>query len=244
MPTVRTSRVTGTLLAAGVVVLAGCSGDGDGDGDDRDAAADVVVCEEGTLGDKAGPTDSAVRITAYDAVYRIARKGGGLRAEETITAEFDDAAHHGIFRDFDQDELTITDATGSVDGEPQAQVGPGPHGTRITLGNPDVTLDPGEHVFEIGFEANAVLAPATDVDQDWQFDAEVIDPGWTLDIEDVEVRIELPADTSGDVSCVVGPGASASIEGAGTATLVVTADEVPAGSGVRVVAGTDVDPYE
>jgi hypothetical protein len=241
------TRLRPSALAASAcavaLVLAGCSDDEKGNGD-GDAEADAVVCGTGKVGPAEGPAAEGVRITGYEADYEIDGKGGGLHAEEKITVDYDDGEHHGIYRDFDADELTVSDVTGTVDGETLAQVSPGPDGTRLTIGDPDSTLEPGEHVFGITFSSGAVLEPATDVDQDWQFEATVIDPGWTLDIEDAEVRIALPEGSSGDVSCVVGAGAEAHIDGAGTSTLVLTADEVPAGSGVRVIAGVDVDPYE
>lgn len=240
-------RRTSLVLPAAVLALAlaACSDDG-GDGGDK-ADDDTVACDSGTVGAGQGQAgaDAGALITSYDADYRIAGDGAALEASETITVELDDASHHGIFRDFDDDELIVADVSGTVDGKPQAQVGPGAGGgPRLTLGHPDKTLKPGEHVFDIAFEASSVLQPATEVDQDWQFAATVIGSDWAIDIEEAEVRIELPDGSSGDVVCTVGPGASAIVAGVGTSTLVLTADEVPAGSGVHVVAGTDVDPYE
>lgn len=218
--------------------LAGCSGDEKAHGDK--AATDAVTCVDGTVGEAGGPAEADVRVTGYDADLAITGKGG-LRGHESITVEYDDGGHHGIYRDFDEDDFTLTEVTGKLDGTTSAQVGPGPSGTRVTIGDPEVALDPGEHAVDIAYRASNVIAPAEDGSRKGQFAATVISPAWTLDIEDAVVRIHLPRGTSGDVACTVGDGASAHIDGAGTSTLVLTADEVPAGSGVRVVA--EVAPY-
>ena len=216
--------------AVAAAALAGCGSDDGGSGDD-DAASDSIACHEGTVGPADVTAESDVRITHYDAHLTIAANGD-LTGQETITVEFDDSEHHGIYRKFS--DLVISDATGTLDGAPSGSFTDG----RLTLGDADATLAAGEHSFGVSYTAPAALEPPTDVAQDQQFDAAVINADWALDIADAEVTIVLPAD-DGDVSCIAGPGATASISGAGTTTLVVTAEDVPAGSGVRVLVGVD-----
>ena len=234
--------VTCTLVAA---ALAGCGSDSDGSDDtsgDGAPPAGAVQCEEGTVGDAGDPAEADVRITRYDAQLTIADTGA-LHATETIAAEFDDGEHHGIVRNLPGKDYAVSAATGTVDGAPSGVFNADvPGGGHLTLGDADVTLAAGEHVFGVDYTADSALEPSTGVAQDQQFDAAVIDPAWSLDIADATVTITLPAD-SGDVSCIVGPGATATITGVGTPTLVMTADEVPAGSGVRVLVGVDVPPH-
>jgi hypothetical protein len=232
----RTAAVATSVAVT--LALAGCSGDEGARGDK--AATDSVTCVDGTVGEAGGPAEDDARVTGYDADLAITGKGG-LRGHESITVEYDDGGHHDIYRDFDDDDFTLTDVTAELDGTTSAQVGPGPSGTRVTIGDPEVALDPGEHVVDIAYRASNAIAPADDGGQTGRFAANVIGAGWALDIEDAVIRIHLPPGTSGDVACTVGDGASAHIDGAGTSTLVLTADEVPAGSGVRVVA--EVAPY-
>jgi hypothetical protein len=235
-------------VAAALVVLAGCGEDPTSSGDDGDAPAlDGVPCETGDPGAGLGEAepsaiDEGVVINEYDARLTIS-DSGDLAATETLTVEFPDSDHHGIYRDFSEDDYAVADPSGTVDGEPHSEVERATDGVRLVLGQDDVTLDAGEHTFGIAYAASGVLEPATEVDQDRQFDASILDPGWALDIEHASITIGLPA-PAGDVSCVAGLGATASIDGAGTTTLVLTADGVPAGSGVRVLVGVDVEPDE
>ncbi len=225
--------MSGVVVAA---ALAGCGSDDDGgSGDDDGSSSKSIACEQGTVGPAGGPAENDVRITGYDASLTVAASGD-LAAAETITVEFDDSEHHGIFRDFN-DDISVVGATGTVDGAPSGSFADDHDRSRLTLGDADVTLPAGEHEFGVAYTADTVL------DQDRQLDQTVLDSQWALDISDATVTIALP-DAAGDVSCIAGPGATASISGAGTATLVVTADEVPAGSGVRVLAGVDADPDE
>lgn len=241
----RTRSLVAALLAS--VVLSACDS-GDGGGAERgtdDAASEPAVegiaCTEGVVGESGGPAETDVAVTQYQSVLRVA-DDGDLDGSEVITVDFADSEHHGINRDF-VEELSIEEASGTLDGRPSGTFTQGTAGARLTLGDAEVTLPAGEHVFGVVYSANAVLAPASDVAQDWQLDLPVVDSGWALDIAEATVTIELPAE-SGDVSCVAGAGVEATISGAGTSTLVVTAPEVPAGTGIRVLIGTDHDPRE
>jgi hypothetical protein len=220
-----------------------CGADDDSGGDDDRQSGSTIECEDGTVGQAGATAETDVRITRYDAQLTIADAGGDLTAAETITVQFDDSEHHGIFRDFSGEDYPVSDATGTLDGAPSGSFTANVVGGRLTLGDADVTLPAGEHDFGVSYSASDVLRPATDVDQDVQFDAAVLSSEWALDIAGATVTIALPSD-SGDVSCIAGPGATASVAGAGTSTLVVTAGEVPAGSGVRVLVGVDGDPDE
>ena len=150
----------------------------------------MVSCEENSVGEGSPEADPAVRITSYEALLTIADAGdGSLAAQETLTVEFDDSEHHGIFRDFSGEDYPVSDATGTLDGAPSGSFAAGVLGGRLTLGAADTTLSAGEHEFGVDYSANGVLEPSTDVDGDLQFDAAVIESDWALDIADVEVTI-------------------------------------------------------
>ena len=68
--------------------------------------------------------------------------------------------------DFAGEDYPVTDATGTLDGAPSGSFAADVLGGRLTLGDADTTLPAGEHVFGVTYSANAVLEPATDVDQD------------------------------------------------------------------------------
>ena len=235
--------LSGASLVLVAAAAVGCAPDDDPDDPDGGDAgsASTVECQEGIVGEPGEPAESDVRITGYEAQLSIA-PSGDLTGAETITVEYDDSEHHGIFRDFD-DDLGVANAVGTLDGAPSGRFTTGAGGGRLTLGDPDITLSAGEHVFGVDYVADAVLGPPAGADHDLQLNLAVIEPAWSLDIADATVTIELP-DDAGDVSCIAGAGATASITGAGTSTLVVTADEVPAGSGVKVLVGDAAHTYQ
>ncbi|MGE2725033.1 DUF2207 domain-containing protein [Mycolicibacterium pulveris] len=188
---------------------------------------------------------------------------GRLDAVETITAEFP-SGRHGLFRYWDvanpnvpgiRQRPRITSIL--LDGEPAMHQMLWENGTRFRIakiGDPDVYLSPGTHIFEIRYTIDGVLDPAN-VGADKRFATSVgsaqaaesvffwnvIAPSWNNRIQRADISIRLPGDVGG-VQCSVGRGVGAPCRGvtASAGTVHVSAVNLPPRTPVTVRAGLDV----
>ncbi|WP_085145705.1 DUF2207 domain-containing protein [Mycolicibacterium wolinskyi] len=175
--------------------------------------------------DERADAPDPVVITDYQAEFQV-DADGRLHAVETITADFP-SGRHGIFRHWDvanqnnprlRQEPDITSVR--LDGRPapyQLQWAGDKRFRVARIGDPDVTLDWGSHVFEIRYTIPGVLDPGS-VGADKQFAEStgdpnsrsvfywnVIAPAWNNTIERAEISVTLPADITG-AECSVGTG--------------------------------------
>ena len=173
----------------------------------------------------AGTSSDPVVITDYRVDYTV-NADGRLDAVETITGDFP-SGRHGIFRYWDVANQNsprvrqVPDITSILmDGEPV------PFGTlwddgdrfRVAkIGDPDSTVSPGAHTYELRYTIPGVLDPGT-TGENRRFADEVgepnaksafywnvIAPSWNNYIQRVDVHATLPADVTG-AQCSVGPG--------------------------------------
>lgn len=130
----------------------------------------------------------------------VLNQDGSMLVTETIDVNAEgDKIRHGIFRDF---PLTFQDASGktatvdfavqSVDRDGAAEPWKSERidgGTRVYIGSADVTLDPGEHRYELTYRTNRQIRYFEDHDElYWN----VTGNGWLFRILDASARVTLP----------------------------------------------------
>jgi Predicted membrane protein (DUF2207) C-terminal domain/Predicted membrane protein (DUF2207) N-terminal domain len=208
----------------------------------------------------AGPADDPVVITDMRSAFTVAADGH-MAVNERITADFP-SGRHGIFRYWDVSDPsdpsarhipTIREIT--VDGAPARFETYWEDGNRFLvakIGDPDVYLDRGEHMYTIVYGIDGVIsAPAAGAAGRFEssegedagepgstFYWNVVAQGWEMTIQKARIAISLPS-PSGQVQCSAGtdsgPG-PCGITGAGTEDLVLTAEDIPPRTGMTVRA--------
>ncbi|HYN57070.1 MAG TPA: DUF2207 domain-containing protein [Motilibacterales bacterium] len=207
-----------------------------------------------------GAPDDPVVITELRSAFTVAADGH-MSVTEQITADFP-SGRRGIFRYWDVSDPsdpsarhipTIRDIT--VDGsaaEYQTYWEDGDRFVVARIGDPDVYLDPGEHTYTITYAIDGVIsAPAAGSAGTYESSEgqDVTDPGsvlywnvvaqgWEMAIQRARIAIALPS-PSGAVQCSAGTAGGTGpcgITGAGTADLVLTAEDLPPRTGMTVRA--------
>lgn len=158
-------------------------------------------------------------IIRYDAAMDLSAEGD-LRSVETIDVQMP-GGKRGIFRIFDTDDPRRANVEHPVevgpvqrDGatEPWVEVPSARGTTSIRLGDEAVYLTPGPHSYRIVSSTQDVLEPGDDGETLWWWD--VIGAGWQMAMDDVSVRVRLPAEPL-SAECVQGEDTpcTASVEG-------------------------------
>ncbi len=188
-------------------------------------------------------------ITSYVADFDIDDEGD-LTAVETITVDFPVSDRHGIFRFFDKSDDSAPNARRvphdievTMDGEDvPVDVQSAERGRYVLakIGDPDVYVSTGEHVYEISYQIDGVLEEGTD-GTETQFYWNLIPGGWLQEIEKSKLTVHLPV-AAEDVQCAIGDGGDGSCEarGDGTTTLRVRTGALPAQTPVTVKVGLDM----
>ncbi|PEG34927.1 hypothetical protein CRI77_26345, partial [Mycolicibacterium duvalii] len=218
-------------------------------------------------GDSGGgaAVDDPVVITDYD-VDIVVDDAGDMTAVETITGEFP-SFRHGIFRYWDvvnpnspriRQRPVVTSVL--LDGRPAPYQMLWEGGDRFRvakIGDPEVYLDYGTHVYEIRYRIDGVLDPGT-VGADRQFaesfgepPAEnssvfywnVIAPSWNNQIRRADISVTLPAAVD-LAQCSVGRGVGTPCTDLSVRDNRVTfsARDLPPRTPVTVRAGVDLPP--
>ena len=194
-----------------------------------------------------------VRITAYRADFVLARNGE-LRATERITGAFP-AGRHGIFRYWDvRDQsdsharLVPQDIRVTRDGssEPVAYSWERGQTLRVArIGDPDVLVPPGQHVYTISYRIRGALGPprtaggsgswVSDRADGSAFVWDLLPAGWPMDIDRATLSVQLP-EVPQQVACLIGAGETpCKVEQDGS-SLTVTAGQLPPNTRVAVRA--------
>ena len=137
-----------------------------------------------------------------------------LEVTETIDVRAErDAINHGIFRDFptryrsphgSQFRVGFTFEGATLDGQPvKASTAPFSNGVRIRIGDPDTSVDVGEHRYVIRYRTTRQVGHFRDYDElYWNATGN----GWSFPIDLAEARIRLPKPASfGQRSAYTGP---------------------------------------
>jgi hypothetical protein len=203
-----------------------------------------------TAGGAGDDTDTfeVARITHYRADFAVSA-AGDLNVTEQLRVSFP-VSRHGIFRFFDivdpsapharriPEDIRIT-----RDGEREAWQ----QSTRddgrfrvVRIGDPSVEID-GEHEYVISYRIDGVIEPGATGERS-QFYWNLIPGGWTMPIDESELYVQLPAESSSVVRCAVGVRATGgcAVEGAGTRQVMVQTDELVPRTPVTIKTGLDL----
>src|SRR3954451_3777770 len=126
-------------------------------------------------------------ITRYLADFDVATDGD-MDVVETISVDFPGGDRHGIFRFFDKTDQNDAharwiphDIRVTMDGaDVPVSLETQDHGryTVARIGDADVLVDPGEHVYEISYSIDGVLREGTNVDAPTEFYWNLVPGGW------------------------------------------------------------------
>jgi hypothetical protein len=196
---------------------------------------------------ESGASGETSTIRDYTANFTV-DADGGMDVVETLTVNFP-VSRHGIFRFFDtrdnpgSDTRVIPkDIQVTRDGQPETYQKLSEHrGKFITLkiGRAETTIF-GEHVYQISYHLDSVLAKGTD-GQRTQFYWDLIPPGWQMPITQAHLTVHLPTEAR-DFRCAVGVGTTSgcTADGEGTDTLTVLAANLAPNTPVTIKTGLDL----
>ena len=192
-------------------------------------------------------------IRSYDAAFTV-DDDGDLHAVETLVVDFPGFSKHGIFRFFDEADLSDENArrvphdiSVTRDGSPEPFTILDERNGRITnvrIGDPDVLVDQGDHTYVIDYQIDGVLEHGTEINGETprtQFYWNLIPSGWLQSIDQAHLTVTLPVAASG-VLCARGSGADSgcSVKGDGTQQLTVDAESLSANTPITVKVGLDM----
>lgn len=208
-----------------------------------------------------------VTVTEYRAQYDVAADGS-MTATETIIGKFP-GGRHGIFRFWDRTdprdpglryEPTVLAVAMDGHAEPFELLDQGAGRYLVAkIGNADVLLPIGQHVYEIRYSMPAVITPAgagpvpgfassagSPSGARSVFWWNVVANGWRMPIQSARIVVNLPA-AAVSVACsaatrIPGQEGPCAISGAGTRSLVLSAKQIPAFGGMTVRAGMTPPP--
>ncbi len=201
--------------------------------------------------DSGGPgARETTTITRYLAAFDV-DANGDLSVIETLTVHFPESGKHGIFRFFDRADSSAPharrdphDIAVTMDGGPEPFELSTESGGRYVvarIGDPNVTLQPGNHTYTIRYRVDGVLEPGTDGAQT-QFYWNLIPGGWDQPIEKSVLTVRLPAPAQKPLECAVGVGATdgCTPPTAGASTFTVTTGQLAPRTPVTVKVGLPI----
>jgi predicted membrane protein DUF2207 len=223
------------IFVFGLVLVSGCGSDDDGntaaDSPSSSVATSPAAPESTGTADANGDGDP-IDITLYDADFTV-NASGDLAVVEALSLDVLADDRHGIYRTFDLD-VPVEGFTATLDGSPTPISDVVENGqTSYQIGDPDRTLEIGEHSIRIEYAVADVLT--SDGAGDPQFDWSLIPEGWATDILAAELSVDLPAAAT-TATCTIGDAQPCTVSGVGTRTLVIETGELGARTPVRLLA--------
>ena len=207
----------------------------------------LAMVGTGTFDDDAGQSDDTANIQTYKAVFDVA-KDGRTQVTETLQVEFPESKH-GIFRFFDtwdapnpKARLIPTNISVTRDGmvEPWELLTQDRGRFKVVkIGSPIVTMT-GVHTYKISYQVEgALIAGGKQARSLFYWD--LIPGGWAMPIAKADLRVNLPAELSGE-RCIAGTGKyfACSIEADSATSLRVQASDLAPFVPVTVQAGVDI----
>ena len=207
----------------------------------------LAMVGTGTFDDDAGQSDDTANIQTYKAVFDVA-KDGRTQVTETLQVEFP-YSKHGIFRFFDtwdapnpKARLIPTNISVTRDGmvEPWELLTQDRGRFKVVkIGSPIVTMT-GVHTYKISYQVEgALIAGGKQARSLFYWD--LIPGGWAMPIAKADLRVNLPAELSGE-RCIAGTGKyfACSIEADSATSLRVQASDLAPFVPVTVQAGVDI----
>ena len=198
--------------------------------------------------DDGGPGEyDDTTITSYVATFDVDDRGD-MDVVETLTVKFPYGDKHGIFRFFDRtfaDDPNVRWVPHDIEvtrdgGDVPVDITKEQRGryTVARIGDPDVYVDPGKHVYEISYSIDGVLIDGRDGHES-TFYWNLIPPGWAQEIKRADLTVTLPGPAA-DVQCAIGELEDCDeLSGEGTDTLHVTTAGLDPRTSVTVQAGLD-----
>lgn len=195
----------------------------------------------------ADTTYEETRIAHYDADFVVA-DNGDLAVTETLTVFFPTGNKRGIFRFWDSVDPNDPhvrhfpeDVSVTRDGQPepfQLTKGDNPRFRVARIGDEDVYLDPGNHVYELRYRIDGVLSRG---EAGTQFYWNLIPGGWLQQIDAARLTVSLPTEAE-SVRCAQGVGTTSGCEarGEGTPELEVITGNLRPNTPVTVLATLDM----
>lgn len=208
----------------------------------------VHVLRWGHLGGDAAAEQTTIR--QYDADFTVAADGR-MRAVEDLAIRFPDSSHHGIFRFWDvadpqapHQRRVPSDISVTRDGTSEEYTEYTQGGGRYQvarIGDPDLTVDEGDHRYTISYDMQDALGPRAGGSA---FYWNLIPGGWAQRIQHGVLTVHLPSPVTGPVACDVGWGRQGGCEatGAGSDTLRIEVSDLPPDTPVTVRATLDPPP--
>ena len=201
--------------------------------------------------DIGGPAASdTTTITRYLADFTVA-DNGDLTVTETLTVDFPDPGKHGIFRFFDRSDPSAPharrdpqDIAVTMDGAPvPVDLSKQASGRYVVarIGDPDVTVLPGNHVYAISYRIDGVLEPGSE-GAPTQFYWNLIPGGWAQEIDRAVLTVHLPAPAQNPLQCAVGAGQTTGCQppSAGSRNFEVRVTHLPPRTPVTVKVGLPI----
>jgi uncharacterized membrane protein YgcG len=197
----------------------------------------------GSADDVSEPTT----ISSYRATFDVG-DDGTMRVVETIELDVSTYDRHGIFRFFDRADQSAPhlrrdpyDIEVLRAGQPEpVEYLTEDEGRFLVakIGSPDVVLAPGTHSYQISYSVDDVLIDDPGGDGS-RFYWQVIPGGWAQEIEQLDVRVRLPADAN-DVRCAIGTGTIKDCYPAGEGTSRLRLDGIGIESFTPITLQTDL----
>lgn len=197
----------------------------------------------GSVGSDIAPAYEETTISKYVASFDLDDQGD-LTVTERLTVSFPFSGKHGIFRFWDLQDPNDTSARRVPD---QIAVTRDGHDEPFTLswesgrryrvakiGDPDVLIPPGDHVYVLTYRIDGVLLEGPDADTS-RFYWNLIPGGWQQSITRASLTVDLPVE-AGEVRCAVGVGATdgCDVSGEDSTTLTIRASNLPPRTPVTV----------
>jgi uncharacterized membrane protein YgcG len=210
------------------------------------AAAVLLPAWLFNLGSADDVTDPTT-ITSYRATFDVA-DDGTMRVVEDIELRVTTYDRHGIFRFFDRADQSAPhlrrepyDIEVLRAGQPEpVEYLTEDQGRFLVakIGDPDVVLAPGSHTYRISYSVDDVLIDDPGGDGS-RFYWQVIPGGWAQVIQELDVRVRLPAEAT-DVQCAIGAGQTRLCSPTGEGTDRLRLDGLGIGSYTPVTIQTDL----
>lgn len=197
----------------------------------------------GSVGSDVAPAYEETTISKYVASFEVDDQGD-LTVTERLTVSFPFNGKHGIFRFWDlqdpndtgvrrvPDEIAVT-----RDGHDEPFSLSWENGRRYRvakIGDANVLIPPGDHVYVLTYRIDGVLLAGQDADSS-RFYWNLIPGGWQQSITRASLTVDLPREAD-NVQCAVGNGATGGcdVSGEDTKTLTIRASDLPPRTPVTV----------
>jgi len=221
------------LAVVGLALTSGCGSDGEGPSTDPQspsAMTSSATSETASVSEQSG--QDPVTITNYDADFTV-HPSGDLSVVETLSLDVPVDDRHGIFRTFDA-SMPVESFTATLDGGPTPVDYTAANGeTGFKIGNPQQTLEVGEHVVRMEYEVSHVLT--RDDTGGERFDWLLIPDQWSMGILASDLRIALPSEVA-EARCTIDHAQPCEVSRIDIRTLEITTDKLADHTEVRLQA--------